>query len=96
MTDISQSAYYAAISGDGVTSQQRQTDFQIQPEVNKEGKKTILQTGTVLMACTWKWKVTGTGRQEGGRGTKGHRQEVVKGHFLPNPDYKSKQSYNTR
>lgn len=54
-----------------------------------------------MEACTWKWEVTGTGEQEGRRGTKGHRQEVMKGaaqvwrmthvHFLPNPDSKSKQ-----
>lgn len=31
------------------------------------------------MARTWKWEVTGTGGQEGRRGTKGHRREVVKG-----------------
>lgn len=32
-----------------------------------------------MEACTWKWEVTGTGEQESRSGTKGHRQEVMKG-----------------
>lgn len=43
-------------------------DFQIKPELNKE-EKTVLQAGTLLMAHTWKWKVTGAGGQEGYKGT---------------------------
>ena len=60
---------------DAVTRQQRQPDFRIQSEFN-EGKKQFCKLEPSS------WLVPGNGRsqgQEGRRGTKGHRREVVKG-----------------
>lgn len=78
MTDISRSVYYEAISVDGVASQQRQTEFQIQPELNKEGKASSANCNPPHGSHLEMEGHRDRREQEGRKGTKGHRQEVVK------------------
>lgn len=78
VTDTSHPAFYAASSVDGVTSQQRQRDFQVQPELNKQ------EDEPQFCKLEPSWLVRGNGRSQGqedrkARGYKG----THKGERLP-------------
>lgn len=61
MTDVSHPALLHTIRYTvyGVTSQQRQTDFQIQPELNKEGKTQFCKLAPSS------WLIPGNGSSQG-------------------------------